>query len=161
MAFYGLAQNSQLNVPDNDVKKTLKKKKLLSFLFLFIFFLAIFGIGAVYGSYFYSEIAGGLEKLHLNIPWPEQEIIKEVIIREKNQPIEYVPQNSQEERVIKTVRESSPAVVSIIISKDVPIMQQYYVSPFQDFPDIQIPQLRQQGTQKQEVGGGSGIEVSS
>lgn len=100
---------------------------------------------------------------------PQQEIIRErtVIEREK----EYVPQTSEEERVIRVVRVISPSVVSIVISKDVPVLEQYFVNPFEefeqffgnDFPtpfQFQVPQFRQKGTQKQQVGGGTGFIIT-
>jgi len=68
----------------------------------------------------------------------------------------YQPQTSQEEAIIGAVKTYSPAVVSIVISKDVPILEQYYISPFNDF----FPQFRQKGTQKQQIGGGSGFIIS-
>ncbi|MEK9135082.1 MAG: trypsin-like peptidase domain-containing protein [Patescibacteria group bacterium] len=74
------------------------------------------------------------------------------IIIEK-QPV-YFPQTSQEEAIIGAVKTYSPAVVSIVISKDVPILEQYY----NDFFGIQV---RQKGVQKQQIGGGSGFIVSS
>ena len=77
------------------------------------------------------------------------------IIIEK-QPV-YFPQTSQEEAIIGAVKTYSPAVVSIVISKDVPILEQYY----NDFFGIQIPRVRQKGVQKQQIGGGSGFIVSS
>jgi Trypsin-like serine proteases, typically periplasmic, contain C-terminal PDZ domain len=63
-------------------------------------------------------------------------------------------------------------VVSIIISKDVPVFEQYYTNPFEDIPpewqeffgpffQFKIPQYRQKGTEKQEIGGGTGFIVSS
>lgn len=73
----------------------------------------------------------------------------------------YIPQTSQEQAVINTVKEASPAVVSIIISKDIPIMEEYYYSPFPDFPGIEVPGYRQKGTEKKEIGGGTGFIVSS
>ncbi len=76
---------------------------------------------------------------------------------------EYVPPTSQEELLIRAIEEISPAVVSIVITKDVPIIEQYYYNPFQEFGQgfqIEIPQYRQLGTQKQEVGGGTGFIVS-
>lgn len=79
---------------------------------------------------------------------------------------EYVPQTSQEQAVINVVKEYSPAVVSIIVSKDLPVIEQYYISPFEGlfndpFFQIQIPQYKQIGTEKKEIGGGSGFIVSS
>lgn len=74
---------------------------------------------------------------------------------------------SIEQAVIDVVKKASPAVVSIIQTKDVPIIERYYVDPFQDFFGdfgpfgFQLPQYRQNGTQKQEVGGGSGFIITS
>ncbi|PWB38690.1 MAG: hypothetical protein C3F02_03075 [Parcubacteria group bacterium] len=61
------------------------------------------------------------------------------------------------------VAKVNPAVVSIVASKDVPVIEQYFdnSSPFGDFFGMQIPQYRQNGTQKQEIGSGSGFFVSS
>ncbi len=74
---------------------------------------------------------------------------------------EYIPQTSQEEAIIEAVKKYSPAVVSIIISKDVPIIEQYFYSPFPEIdPYFQIPGYRQKGLEKQEVGGGTGFIVS-
>jgi S1-C subfamily serine protease len=78
----------------------------------------------------------------------------------------YIPKvNTQEEEVINAVKKVSPAVVSIIVSKDVPIMEQYYYSPFDDFfgtPffEFSIPQYRQKGFEKRDVGGGTGFIIS-
>ncbi|MFH1036836.1 MAG: trypsin-like peptidase domain-containing protein [Patescibacteria group bacterium] len=75
---------------------------------------------------------------------------------------EYIPVDSQEEQVINVVKESSPSVVSIIISKDIPIIEEYYAYPFgPSFPEFRILQYRQNGTEKQEVGGGTGFIISS
>lgn len=61
----------------------------------------------------------------------------------------------------------SPAVVSVIATKDIPVVEQYFVDPFGDddffqrfFPELQIPQLRQKGTEKRQVSAGSGFFVS-
>jgi serine protease Do len=78
----------------------------------------------------------------------------------------YEPQTTQEDAIIKVVKDYSPAVVSIIITKDVPVYEQYYSSPnrgfdpFGFFDNFQVPQVRQKGTQNQEVGAGSGFIVS-
>jgi S1-C subfamily serine protease len=69
---------------------------------------------------------------------------------------EYSPQTTQEQAIINAVKSVSPAVVSIVITKDVPVMEQYY----EDFFGFQMPQYRQNGTEKQEVGGGTGFIVS-
>lgn len=74
--------------------------------------------------------------------------------------------------VVDTVKRAQPAVVSIIITKDVPVVERFFESvpgpssPFDNFfgfPqfEFRVPQLRQRGTQKQEIGGGSGFLVSA
>jgi serine protease Do len=79
------------------------------------------------------------------------------------------PLFSQESLVINAVKKTNPAVVSIIISKNVPKYEEYTdpnqpQNPFGDlFPGFtfNIPQYRQDGTENQEIGGGSGFLVSS
>ncbi len=81
---------------------------------------------------------------------------------------------TQESLMINTIKKANPAVVSIVITKDVPIIEKYYqqdpfIDPFfqQFFGDFfspfefRVPQYRQKGTEKREVGGGSGFFVSS
>lgn len=78
-----------------------------------------------------------------------------------------------EDEIISLVDKANPAVVSIVITKYVPIVEQYYINPFSfddDFPlppeirrffQFQIPQYKQKNELKQEkVGGGSGFIVS-
>lgn len=65
--------------------------------------------------------------------------------------------------VVETVREANPAVVAITVSKEVPKYERYlrqYESPFGGFFNFQIPDIRQNGTEKREIGGGSGFLVS-
>jgi S1-C subfamily serine protease len=74
-----------------------------------------------------------------------------------------VPQTTQEEAIISVVKETSPAVVSIVVSKDMPVYEQYYVNPFGELGEgfgFDIPQYRFKGTQKQEIGGGTGFIIS-
>jgi serine protease Do len=76
----------------------------------------------------------------------------------------------QDELVVAAVKRVSPSVVSIVATKDVPVVEQYFVNPFPDDPFFQqffgnggagIPQYRQKGTQKQEVSAGTGFVVSA
>ncbi len=57
----------------------------------------------------------------------------------------------------------NPAVVSVVVTKDVPVYEQYYesVDPWGLFGGFQIPRVRENGTEAREVGGGSGFIVSS
>jgi S1-C subfamily serine protease len=67
-----------------------------------------------------------------------------------------VNSSTEESSVIDAVAKANPAVISIVITKDMPIYEQY----FQDFGGFSIPQQIQNGTEKQEIGGGSGFLVS-
>lgn len=75
-----------------------------------------------------------------------------------------------ESLVVNTVKKANPAVVAITVSKNVPVYERYLErvpSPFEDFfgddffGGFTIPQLRQNGTELREVGGGSGFLVSA
>ncbi|MFH1582245.1 MAG: trypsin-like peptidase domain-containing protein [bacterium] len=130
------------------------KNRVFWFIISSIFLSVLFGFlaGMVSWSFFYFEIKEYLEKIDINTP--DLEITEN----------EYVPPTSHENLLIKAVENVDPAVVSIIITKDVPIFEQYYYNPFEGFGDIGsdflIPQYRQKGTEKQEVGGGTGFIVS-
>ena len=60
---------------------------------------------------------------------------------------------TQEELVVQIVEKASPAVVSIIITKDVPVYVQSNSWGF-------YPSYYQDGTERQEVGGGTGFIIS-
>ena len=118
-------------------------------IFLSFFFGFVGGIAASY--YFDSQIGDYFLGL------------RDTVSNQTNGQI-YQPQTSQEERIISAVKEVSPAVVSIIISKDLPILEEYFVDPFDGLfgpSPFQIPQYRQKGTEKQEVGGGTGFIISA
>jgi len=79
---------------------------------------------------------------------------------------------SQESFVVDAVKKASPAVVSIVLSKNVPKYESYIdpnsqYNPFDEMiggmPNFffNVPQYRQNGTEKKEVGSGSGFFVSS
>lgn len=85
-------------------------------------------------------------------------------------------QVNQQERKVKSERSTvadvvekvSPAVVSIIITKDLPKIERYYeeYNPFGDdwfgdFFSFRVPRYRQNGTEKREIGGGTGFIVTS
>lgn len=65
------------------------------------------------------------------------------------------------EPVVAAVAKVNPAVVSVVVTKDVPIYERYYesIDPWGFFGGIQVPRLRERGTQEQEVGGGTGFIV--
>jgi serine protease Do len=72
--------------------------------------------------------------------------------------------SAEESKVIDVVAKSDPAVVSIVITKDMPVYEQYTqnYNPFGDlFGGFNIPSQKQTGTEKQTIGGGSGFFVSA
>ncbi len=129
------------------------KNRIFWVVILIIFVSSVFGFlaGIISGNYFFAGIKNYLSKLNIEIP---EKIVE-------NQPI-YLPQTSQEEAIIKVVNENSQAVVSIIVTKDLPVFEEYYISPFEEFfgMEFQIPQYRQKGTEKKEIGGGTGFIIS-
>src|SRR3989338_2259871 len=99
------------------------------------------------------------------------ESISDVSKGNRDVPISAANGSIQEDLIVNAVKKAQPAVVSVIITKNVPILEQYYddsiSSPFDDFfgPgsgfNFRVPQYREKGTEKKEVGGGSGFVVSS
>lgn len=90
----------------------------------------------------------------------------------KTEAIPYVPTIDYEEAVMKAVEKASPSVVSVVVSKDLPVIEQCQTYPFGNIP----PEFRdffggQFGgfsqscdsgkKQKQDVGGGSGFIISA
>jgi len=82
----------------------------------------------------------------------------------------YVSVVDYEQAVIKAVEQASPAVVSVVISKYVPVIEQCPYNPFSDLPPefqqffgggFEFYQPCQKGSKLQEVGGGSGFIISS
>src|SRR3989338_9635396 len=68
--------------------------------------------------------------------------------------------------VADIVERSNPAVVSVVVSRDVPVLEEYDEDPFSEFFGgsspfrFRVPRLRQNGTERQEVGSGSGFFIS-
>ena len=81
----------------------------------------------------------------------------------------YKPVIDYEEAVVGAVEQASPSVVSIVISKDLPVIEQCPYDPFSDLPPefkdffgggFEFSRPCEKGTQRQEVGGGSGFIIS-
>ena len=112
-----------------------------------------------------GEAGGG--PIQFNKPKILEKITEKITERETTERI-----LRQDELVVKVVEEASPAVVSIVATKDVPVIERFFVDPFGDDPlfrgffgeggsGFSIPQFRQKGTEKQEVSAGSGFIVSA
>lgn len=124
---------------------------------------ASFIVSSVSGFIF--GVAGGLSSGKY-FPAIAEKITKKMEGGGKEETTKVVKEDSA---IIDAVKKADPAVVSIVITKDVPKLEQYYSNPFGNDPffrqffgdQFNTPQYRQKGTEKKEVGGGSGFIVSS
>jgi len=132
--------------------KSKKKRRIPDIIIATILISSIFGFlaGIVAVNHLYSDVRDYIEQLKTKFP--------ETKIAERETVTEYVPQTSQEQAIIQVVDSMSPAVVSIIITKELPVFEEYYIQPFEGFP-FEIPQYRQR-LEEQEIGGGSGFLIS-
>lgn len=88
----------------------------------------------------------------------------------QNKPPEIVrqeigQQKSQDELLTDAVSKITPAVASVVISKDVPKLEIVYTNPFGNDPffkdfGVRVPTYRQIGTEKKKVGAGTGFLIS-
>src|SRR3989344_4703930 len=134
-----------------------KKKKRVVKLFATVVAVSVlfgFAAGGLVGGLVYYKVAGHLK----NLPF---DYFRKVASTSEQA---YQPQTTQEQKIIDVVKQTSPAVVSIIITKDVPILEQIFENPFEEFGPVPfeflVPRIRQKGTERQEIGGGSGFIVS-
>lgn len=155
-------------IKDNFLK-SLKNKTILGLILAIIIFIVfLFGIKIYFPKYFDNQL-NLFEKLENNLQTTEN-IDNLNIDTKKEKTEEYISPISYEQAIIDAVKKASPSVVSIIVTKDLPVYEQYYINPFNNFNspffdfgpgfDFQIPQYKQKGTEKKEVGGGSGFIVS-
>lgn len=76
------------------------------------------------------------------------------------------PEASREDQITSAVSAITPSVVSLVVSKDVPLLEVVYVNPFGDDPrrrnlNIRVPVYRQRGTEEKQVGAGTGFIITS
>lgn len=153
-----------------EIKKSFLNKNFGHvFLISFLAFLIVLAIvaGLIWNfranifDYFAQEYISEMEDIAQNED-SEGKLVTEKIIEKQSI-------FSQDSFVIDAVKKTNPAVVSIMISKNVPKYEVYTdqdrgQNPLNEFfPDFffNIPQYRQNGTEKKEIGGGSGFFVSS
>lgn len=131
-------------LPEFNIKKR-ERKPFKGWFLIGAFLLGVLG-GASTSYIFYLKIKQ--EVADAGVP---------IIHSEKIIEKEYIPQTTQEQKIIDIVKENSPSVVSVVAYKDVPVYEQTFQ---QDFFFI-IPKLEQKGTERQQVGAGTGFIVSS
>lgn len=108
--------------------------------------------GLVFSYFFYQGMAENwFKKINLQNIQSEQPVAK------------YEPQTTQEEKIIEAVKNVSPSVVSIVVTKEVAIYQ--YQTPSDDLLDpfglFNLPEKVEVGSEKQEIGAGTGFIVSN
>ena len=151
------------------IKKFFSNNRFLSILIIslfssFVIFILFFGViwyfRADVFNYFANEYMIELQS-NQNTGKQDNNPITEKIVERQSV-------FTQEKFVVEAVKKTNPAVISIIISKDVP-KYETYVDPNQSNPfgnllpgfSFNIPQYRQNGTEKKEIGGGSGFLISA
>jgi len=69
---------------------------------------------------------------------------------------------SDDQMIRSAIATVNPSVVSVIVTKDIPVYERYYetIDPWGWFGGVTIPRIRENGTEEREVGGGSGFIVS-
>lgn len=152
------------------IKRTFANKN-----FAFVFFtsllsflvVALIGAGLVWR--YRANVFGYFAKEYLQEVQSENNSSKDAVKNDAEKILEKQTIFSQESFVVDTVKKTNPAVVSIIISQEVP-KYEAYVDPNQPqnplgdlFPgfNMNVPQYRQNGTEKKDIGGGSGFFISS
>lgn len=101
-------------------------------------------------------VSSGLAGSYLGLNWFVDEITQENKVETRIL--------DEESAVIEVVEGTQNAVVSIIITKDIPIFEEYYYNPFENFGfngfGFSVPQQGEQiGSEEVEVGSGSGFFV--
>ena len=134
--------------------------------FRFLIFLLVFLVGLFLGV--------ALPKEKLNFKEFEEKFFenyKELEKKLKPSPsspeVNLPPRGFQEDLIVKVVEETQDSVVSIVISKKLPVYEEEWYSPFEEFEEFfgepffrfKVPRFK--GYQKQKVGGGTGFFVSS
>ena len=108
-----------------------------------------------------------LPKIELKKETPITEEIKGDDVAKNIPP--YESENSHEAAVIRVVEEAAPAVVSVIVSKYVPIIEQCSYDPLMDLPSeirqffsdgLNFSRPCKKGMRNQDIGGGTGFIVS-
>ncbi|MFH0856578.1 MAG: trypsin-like peptidase domain-containing protein [bacterium] len=110
-----------------------------------------------------AETENNLKAANKSLAENISELQKKVGIIENKEPVALG--ESHDEILTAAVAKIAPAVVSIVITKDVPKLEIVYENPFGDDPffqdfGIRVPRYRQKGTESQKVGAGTGFLIA-
>ena len=150
-----------------------KRNKLIILLVTAAFLGGVIGSSIVFPSKGQASILGDIYQKLVNIFQSSTSTQSpSLFIGSDTTRYQTVVKNDYEQAIIDAVQKASLAVVSIVISKDVPVIEQCPYNPFSDLPQefqqffnfgggTQFSQPCQKGTKKQDIGGGSGFIISS
>ncbi|KKP79442.1 MAG: hypothetical protein A2271_04165 [Candidatus Moranbacteria bacterium RIFOXYA12_FULL_35_19] len=140
------------NSLDYSEKKNNPGKILVIFLGIILVVFVSSGMGAIFG--FLASKGGAQFLTNFKKEQSETEIVKQKIIQEDS-------------AVIEVVKKSTPAVVSIVITKDVPKIQNFrrfdnFFNPFEFYfgPEDYYSNEDSGETKKQTIGGGTGFFIT-
>ena len=111
-----------------------------------------------------SAVIGGVVALYINPsaysflgePAFQQKIVQDQNAEPTSQP--YAPQTTTEERITQIGEEHIDSIVAIVATKDLPTLEQCFISPF---PGFSIPDQCPTGsTESRQTGSGSGFVIS-
>lgn len=154
---------------------------LTSFISVILVFVITGGVVSVYKTEIFEYLAKEYIKEQslkvlisddLDVKTNEEVLVSELadkIINPVNTKESKPVAQNQESMVVNVVKETNPAVVSIVITKEIPTYETSIDSNQQSNPfggifpgfNFSVPQYKQNGTEKKEVGGGSGFFVTS
>lgn len=142
------------------------RKKFSAIIFILIFIALLTGVA--YGLTHVAKASANWTKRVTDFLSPLWSGNKSVQLTTPSSTVPlYKPAIDYEKAIIDAVKKASPAVVSITVSKNVPIIEQCPISStlpqeLQDFFGGDIPQFLvpcEKGTRLEEVGGGSGFII--
>ena len=152
-------------------------KKSLGKSILALFLILLLGVTGTAGAYGYryvrnqkksydSQISGltsELTALQKQVSDTQQQTQANAA---ENQHLQDIHAKSQDQLLTDAVASVTPAVVSVVIAKDVPNLTVTYQNPFGNDPffkdfGFQVPVYQQNGTTHQQIGAGSGFLISS
>ena len=148
-----------------EIDKALKNRVFFGVLAAIIFVAAVlYYIEFASTGYLHDQVNGVFENVKNTIA----QIDDQKPVLNLSPDTAYVSPISYEQAIIDSVKSASPSVVSIVISKNVPVYEQQFINPFNGTDPFegfggfgfQIPKNVQRGTKYQEVGAGSGFIVS-
>lgn len=146
---------------NNDAKN--KTNLLHPFLVPVILILVIFL--AVREFYFANKMRQGIAELEQKLEKAIEQEQRDFLTLKELENRRQVKQKSQDELLTSAVAKATPGVVSIVVSKDVPLLEVSYQNPFGDDPyfknfKFQVPVYRQKGVERKKVGAGTGFIVT-